>query len=61
MLLKNKVAVITGGAGLNGLGYATARQMSAHGARVVILDLERADPAAAAAGLGEGHLGVLSR
>ena len=33
MLLKDKVAVITGGAGLNGLGYATARQMAAHGAR----------------------------
>ena len=25
MLLKDKVAVITGGAGLNGLGFATAR------------------------------------
>ncbi len=35
MLLKDKVAVITGGAGLNGLGYATARLMAAHGARVV--------------------------
>jgi NAD(P)-dependent dehydrogenase (short-subunit alcohol dehydrogenase family) len=60
MLLKDKVAVITGGAGLNGLGYATARMMAAHGARVVILDLERANPAAAAAGLGEGHLGVIA-
>ena len=60
MLLKDKVAVITGGAGLNGLGYATARQMAAHGARVVILDLERAEPAAAAAALGAGHLGVVA-
>lgn len=60
MLLKDKVAVITGGAGLNGLGYATARQMAAHGARVVILDLDRANPAEAAAGLGEGHLGVVA-
>jgi glycine/D-amino acid oxidase-like deaminating enzyme len=49
MLLSDKVAVITGGAGINGLGYATARQMAAQGARVVILDLARADPAAAAA------------
>ena len=51
MLLKDKVAVITGGAGLNGLGYATARQMAAQGARVVILDLARANPAEAAARL----------
>jgi NAD(P)-dependent dehydrogenase (short-subunit alcohol dehydrogenase family) len=54
MLLKDKVAVITGGAGINGLGFATARQMAAQGARVVIIDLARAEPAAAAASLGEG-------
>ncbi len=59
MLLKDKVAVITGGAGRNGLGYATARMMAAHGARVVILDLARAEPAQAAADLGEGHLGLV--
>lgn len=60
MLLKDKVAVITGGAGTNGLGYATARQMAAQGARVVILDLERAEPAAAAARLGAEHLGLVA-
>jgi NAD(P)-dependent dehydrogenase (short-subunit alcohol dehydrogenase family) len=60
MLLKDKVAVITGGAGLNGLGYATARQMAAQGAKVVILDLARAEPAAAAARLGTGHLGLVA-
>lgn len=60
MLLKDKVAVITGGAGRNGLGYATARQMASQGARVVILDLERANPADAAASLGEGHMGVVA-
>jgi NAD(P)-dependent dehydrogenase (short-subunit alcohol dehydrogenase family) len=60
MLLANKVAVITGGAGVNGLGYATARQMAAQGAKVVILDLARAEPAAAAARLGEGHLGLVA-
>ncbi len=59
MLLKDKVAVITGGAGINGLGFATARLMAAQGARVVIVDLARAEPAAAAARLGEGHLGVV--
>jgi NAD(P)-dependent dehydrogenase (short-subunit alcohol dehydrogenase family) len=60
MLLKDKVAVITGGAGLNGLGYATAKQMAQHGAKIVILDLERANPAQAAASLGEGHLGLVA-
>ena len=60
MLLKDKVAVITGGAGLNGLGYATALQMAANGAKVVILDLERAKPADAAAQLGAEHLGLVA-
>jgi NAD(P)-dependent dehydrogenase (short-subunit alcohol dehydrogenase family) len=60
MLLKDKVAVITGGAGLNGLGYATARLMAAQGARVAILDLDRANPQAAAAQLGAGHVGLVA-
>ncbi len=59
MLLKDKVAVITGGAGINGLGFAAARMMAAQGAQVVIMDLERADPASAAASLGAGHLGLV--
>jgi NAD(P)-dependent dehydrogenase (short-subunit alcohol dehydrogenase family) len=60
MLLKDKVAVITGGAGLNGLGYATAKQMAQQGAKIVIIDLERANPAQAAASLGDGHLGLVA-
>ena len=60
MLLKDKVAVITGGAGLNGLGYATVRKMAAQGAKVVIADLARAEPAAAADRMGVGHLGVVA-
>lgn len=60
MLLKDKVAVITGGAGLNGLGFATARMMAAQGAKVVILDLEQANPLAAAAQLGAEHLGLVA-
>ncbi len=60
MLLKDKVAVITGGAGINGLGFATARQMAAQGAKVVILDLARAEPAAAAGRLGDAHLGLVA-
>ncbi len=34
--------------------------MAAHGARVVILDLEATAPAKAAALLGEGHIGVVA-
>ncbi|HEX7748631.1 MAG TPA: SDR family NAD(P)-dependent oxidoreductase [Bordetella sp.] len=60
MLLAEKIAVVTGGAGLNGLGFATARMMAEQGARVVILDLEGAQPAAAAARLGERHIGVVA-
>lgn len=60
MLLKGKVAVITGGAGLNGLGFATARMMAEQGATVAILDLEAADPQAAAARLGTQHIGLVA-
>lgn len=60
MLLKNRVAIVTGGAGVNGLGFATARMLAAHGAQVVITDLAGADPAAAAAGLGPQHLGLVA-
>jgi NAD(P)-dependent dehydrogenase (short-subunit alcohol dehydrogenase family) len=59
MMLNGKVALITGGAGLNGLGFATAKKMAAMGAKVVIVDLARADPVAAANSLGEGHLGLI--
>ncbi|MYZ52633.1 SDR family NAD(P)-dependent oxidoreductase [Malikia spinosa] len=60
MLLKDQVAIITGGAGLNGLGFATAHLMAAQGAKVAILDLERADPAGAAAQLGPEHIGLVA-
>ena len=60
MLLANKVVLITGGAGLNGLGFATARQMASHGARVAIMDLDAATPAEAARQLGDDHLGLVA-
>jgi hypothetical protein len=41
MLLKDKVAVITGGAGFNGPGSATARLMTARGVRVAFVDRPR--------------------
>jgi NAD(P)-dependent dehydrogenase (short-subunit alcohol dehydrogenase family) len=60
MLLKDRVAIVTGGAGANGLGFATARMLAAHGATVAILDLESANPAAAAAELGPDHIGIVA-
>ncbi|OBS29963.1 short-chain dehydrogenase [Tepidimonas fonticaldi] len=60
MLLKDKVALVTGAAGPNGLGFATARLMADHGAQVVIQDLAHAEPQAAAARLGPQHLGVVA-
>ena len=59
MLLADRVALVTGGAGLNGLGFATAKILAAQGARVVITDLEGARPADAAAQLGPQHLGLV--
>ena len=59
MLLEDKVVLITGGAGPNGLGFATALQMAKHGARVAILDLADARPVEAAAQLGDAHFGVV--
>ena len=38
VLLKSKVAVITGAASLRGIGKATARAFAAQGASIVILD-----------------------
>jgi NAD(P)-dependent dehydrogenase (short-subunit alcohol dehydrogenase family) len=60
MLLTNKVVLITGGAGVNGLGFATAMKMASQGARVAIMDLEGAQPADAARQLGDDHLGVVA-
>ncbi len=59
MLLSNKVALITGGAGPNGLGFASAKMMAAQGARIVILDLAATRPQEAAQALGPGHIGVV--
>ena len=58
MLLRDKVAVISGGAGLRGIGLGTARLFAAHGARIAILDLNEEASVRAAASLGAGHLGL---
>jgi len=58
MLLKEKVAIITGAASRRGIGRATAACFARHGARVVILDLDASAAQNAARELGEGHLGL---
>lgn len=58
MLLKNKVAIITGAASERGIGRATAACFAEHGARVVILDLDEGAAQKAASQIGEEHLGL---
>ncbi|CAG9166625.1 SDR family NAD(P)-dependent oxidoreductase [Cupriavidus pampae] len=58
MLVENKVVIVTGAASPRGIGKATARALAAQGAKVVIVDLQRDAAEAAAADLGEGHLGL---
>lgn len=58
MLLKDKVAIITGAASARGLGFATAKLFAENGAKVVIIDLNGEASKTAAAALGEGHLGT---
>ncbi|MEM6743446.1 MAG: SDR family NAD(P)-dependent oxidoreductase [Pseudomonadota bacterium] len=57
-LLHGRTTVISGAAGPRGIGLATARLFAEHGARVAILDLDAEAAQAAAASLGEGHLGL---
>ena len=54
MRLKDRIAIITGGA--RGIGYATAERFVAEGATVVISDVIDAEGQAAAHGLGATYL-----
>ncbi|MDE2364918.1 MAG: SDR family oxidoreductase [Hyphomicrobiales bacterium] len=58
MLLAGKTAIITGAAGLRGIGFATARTFAAQGARVAIVDIDGKAAVEAAASLGKDHIGV---
>lgn len=57
-LLEDKFAIITGAASPRGLGKATAKLFAEHGATVAILDLHEAEAKAAAAEIGEQHVGL---
>jgi NAD(P)-dependent dehydrogenase (short-subunit alcohol dehydrogenase family) len=58
MQLKDQVAIITGGASLRGIGWATAKRFAGEGARIVILDLDQAAAEQAARAIGPVHLGL---
>ncbi len=58
-LLQGRRAIVTGAASPRGIGRATARLFAEHGATLALLDLEREAVEAAAAELGEGHLGLV--
>ena len=58
MLLENKVIMVTGAASPRGIGKATAKALAAQGAHVVVIDLRKEDAQAAAADLGNEHLGL---
>jgi NAD(P)-dependent dehydrogenase (short-subunit alcohol dehydrogenase family) len=58
MLLQDRVAIVTGGASLRGIGWATARVFAEHGARVAILDLDGNAAALAAREIGLNHAGL---
>ena len=54
--LSGKVALVTGGA--RGIGFATARELVARGARVIVVDLHEDAVQQAATQLGGGALGL---
>jgi NAD(P)-dependent dehydrogenase (short-subunit alcohol dehydrogenase family) len=59
VLLANKTAIISGAASKRGIGRATAKLFSEHGARVAILDVDAAGAEQAVKEeLGDGHIGI---
>lgn len=59
MLLKDKVAVVTGAASLNGIGWSIAKRFAEEGAKIVLLDIAADKLQRAAETLGEPHQGFV--
>ena len=59
MLLKDKVAVVTGAASLNGIGWAIAGRFAEEGAKVVLLDIAADKLEIAKENLGDPHQGLV--
>lgn len=57
-LLQEKFVIVTGAASARGLGKATAQMFVEHGATIAILDLDASAAKAAAADLGDRHVGL---
>ncbi len=60
MLLKDKVAVVTGVGSDSSIGRATARVFAAQGARVALIDIDMEAVQASGTALGEPHRAYLS-
>lgn len=58
MLLKDKVAIITGAGNQQGIGFAVAQLFISQGARVALLDLDESMVCSAAATLGDSAIGI---
>jgi NAD(P)-dependent dehydrogenase (short-subunit alcohol dehydrogenase family) len=59
MLLKGKIAIVTGAASKRGLGLATARLFAEHGARIVLTDIDLDGAREAVKTLkGRGHMAL---
>ena len=58
MQLKDQVAIVTGGASLRGIGWATAKRFADEGATVVLIDLDANAAAQAAKAIGAQHMGL---
>ena len=58
MQLNDRVAIVTGGASLRGIGWATAKRFADEGASVVVLDIDALAAEQAARAIGPQHLGL---